>query len=384
MKVVHVVRQFHPSVGGIEEVVANIARRHLAEGRDEVEVITLDRLFRGDGDRLPGSDLHDGVPVRRLSYIGSSRYPLCPRALAAVRHADLIHVHGIDFFYDYLAATAVVHGKPMIVSTHGGFFHTNYASALKRFWFGTVTRASARAYRRIIATSQNDGDLFARVVPAQRLRVIENGVDVDKFAGLGSAAPGRTLLSFGRWSVNKGLIETLDLLETLRGDGTDWRLLLAGREFDLSGADLEREVAARGLQPAVEIVHAPSQSRLAELFARAQYFVSLSRHEGFGIAAIEAMSGGLVPILSAIPPYAKLHAESGLGALVDVGDLPAAADAVRGLADISAEGHAARRERAMRHAARYQWRHAVAAYLAEYRAALARPDPNAQPDGASP
>jgi alpha-1,3-mannosyltransferase len=356
MKVVHVVRQFHPSVGGIEEVVANIARRHLAEGRDEVEVITLDRLFRGDGERLPRSELHDGVPVRRLSYIGSSRYPFCPHALAAVRRADVIHVHGIDFFYDYLAATAVVHGKPMIVSTHGGFFHTDYASALKRFWFGTVTRASARAYRRIIATSQNDGDLFARVVPAQRLRVIENGVDVDKFAGLGSAAPGRTLLSFGRWSVNKGLIETLDLLRALRGDGGDWRLLLP----------------------------APSQSQLAELFARAQYFVSLSRHEGFGIAAIEAMSGGLVPILSAIPPYAKLHAESGLGALVDVGDLPAAADAVRGLADTSPEGHAARRERAMRHAARYQWRHAVAAYLAEYRAALARPDANAQPDGAPP
>jgi alpha-1,3-mannosyltransferase len=383
MKIVHVVRQFHPSVGGIEEVVTNIARRHLAEGADEVEVLTLDRLFHGDGERLPQRDAHDGVPVRRLPYAGSSRYPLCPRVLGAVRGADVLHVHGIDFFYDYLALTAVLHGKPMIVSTHGGFFHTAYASALKRIWFGTVTRASARAYRRVIATSRNDGALFAGVVPARQLRVIENGVDVDKFAGLGNATPGRTLLSFGRWSANKGLVETLDLLVALRQDGNDWQLLLAGRDFDLRHADLQREVAARGLQAAVEIVSAPSQEQLAALFSRAQYFVSLSRHEGFGIAAIEAMSAGLVPILSGIPPYAKLREESGLGALVDATDLASASDAVRALVDVAPEQFALRRDGAMRNAARYHWRHAVAAYLDEYRAAIAHDDAQAQADGVS-
>lgn len=382
MKVVHVVRQYHPSVGGMEEVVANIARRHLAEGVDAVEVLTLDRLFRGDGARLPRSGMHGGVPVRRLPYFGSSRYPLCAQALGAVRDADVVHVHGIDFFYDYLAATAALHRKPMIVSTHGGFFHTAYASTLKRLWFGTLTRASARAYRRVVATSRNDGDLFARIVAPHRLRVIENGVDVDKFAGLGSAAPGRTLLSFGRWSANKGLVETLDLLAALRAGGADWRLLLAGRAFDLQRAGLEREIAARALQPAVEISEAPSQADLAALLARAQYFVSLSRHEGFGIAAVEAMSAGLTPILSAIPPYAKLHAESGIGALVDADDARSSAETVRRLADVTADAFAARRERAIRHAARHHWRHAVSAYLDEYRDALAPGRAQAQPDGA--
>ncbi|RYZ86910.1 MAG: glycosyltransferase, partial [Proteobacteria bacterium] len=38
---------------------------------------------------------------------------------------------------------------------------------------------------------------------------------------------------------------------------------------------------------------APSQEQLGRLLSGAQYFVSLSRHEGFGIAAIEAMSAGL-------------------------------------------------------------------------------------------
>ena len=31
----------------------------------------------------------------------------------------------------------------MVLSTHGGFFHTGYASRLKTLYFGSVTRLSA-------------------------------------------------------------------------------------------------------------------------------------------------------------------------------------------------------------------------------------------------
>ena len=110
MKVVHVVRQFHPSVGGMEEVVLNIARRHLQQGRDQVEVVTLDRVFTRPQERLAQRDVHQGVPIVRVPFRGSSRYPLAPQVLAALRGADLVHVHGIDFFYDFLALTRALHG----------------------------------------------------------------------------------------------------------------------------------------------------------------------------------------------------------------------------------------------------------------------------------
>ena len=377
MNVVHVVRQFHPSVGGMEEVVLNIARRHLAAG-GEAEVVTLDRVFHEDAQRLPAHEQHQGVPVRRLSYTGSTRYPLCPQVLGALRGADVVHVHGIDFFYDYLALTGAVHGKPMIASTHGGFFHTAYASRLKRLWFNSITRASARAYRRIVATSRNDGEMFAPVTAAGRLRVIENGVDIGKFAAVGSPNPGKTLISFGRWSVNKGIPETLDLLRHLVAGDSDWRLILAGREFDLKRADLERGVNERGLQAHVEIVDAPSQEQLGRLLSRAQYFVSLSKHEGFGIAAIEAMSAGLVPVLSSIPPYAKLQAESELGVLVDAQAPEAAAQAVRQLASVDEETFGARRRHALAYVARYDWDAVVGRYRTEYRQALAESGRKAQ------
>lgn len=266
----------------------------------------------------------------------------------------------------------------MIASTHGGFFHTAYASRLKRLWFNSVTRASARAYRRIVATSRNDGEMFAPVTAAGRLRVIENGVDIGKFAGMGSSVPGKTLVSFGRWSVNKGIPETLDMLRHLVADDGDWRLILAGREFDLKRADLERGINSRGLQAHVEIVDAPSQEQLGGLLSRAQYFVSLSRHEGFGIAAIEAMSAGLVPILSTIPPYAKLQAESKLGLLVDAQAPEAAAQAVRQLANVNEETFEARRRHALAYVTRYDWDAVVERYRNEYRQALAESGRKAQ------
>ncbi|WDS38231.1 glycosyltransferase family 4 protein [Pseudoxanthomonas sp.] len=372
MKVVHVVRQFHPSVGGMEEVVLNVARHHQAAGIDEVEVVTVDRVFSQPELRLEPSARHGSLPVRRLPWRGSSRYPLTSGVLQAIASADVVHVHGIDFFYDYLAATAAVHRKPMIVSTHGGFFHTAYASRLKRLWFNTLTRASALAYKRVVATSENDGDLFSKVVSKQRLRVIENGVDVTKFAGRGSQANGRTLIYFGRWSVNKGLLETLDLFAGLRQRNVEWKLVIAGREYDLTREDLAREIATRDLEDHVEIVVSPSESELAALLGKAQYFVCLSRHEGFGIAPVEAMSAGLLPVLSNIPPFARLHRESGLGVIVDPKHADAAAEAAERLADVSQADFSARRDQAMAYVERYDWKHVVGRYVAEYQAALGK------------
>lgn len=137
------------------------------------------------------------------------------------------------------------------------------------------------------------------MVAPKRLRVIENGVDVQKFAGRGSQTPGRTLIYFGRWSVNKGLLETLALFSAARA-GSDWKLIIAGREYDLTADGLARDIAARGLTGHVQVVASPSEAELAALLERAQYFVCLSRHKGFGIAPVEAMSAGLIPVLGDI------------------------------------------------------------------------------------
>jgi alpha-1,3-mannosyltransferase len=321
MKVVHVVRQYLPSVGGMEEVVRSLAHHQLASGRYQPSVLTLNRVFRAGGAVLAAHENMGGVAVRRLGFRGSERYPLCPQVALSLRQADLVHVHGIDFFFDYLALLHPLMGKPLVASTHGGFFHSGYAKRLKAMYFQSVTRLSARAYRKVIATSENDGALFGTVVRPHQLTVIENGVDIHKFQGAASEALRPVLIYFGRWSINKGLLECLDLLSALRMQQpeTPWQLLIAGREYDLDAAALRNYAHAHGVGDCVKLFPNPDNTELRRLIAQASYFLCLSHHEGFGIAPIEAISAGLVPLLSPIPPFVRLFQATGAGALLDAG-----------------------------------------------------------------
>ncbi|WP_200256528.1 glycosyltransferase [Halorhodospira neutriphila] len=370
LKVAHVVRQYLPSVGGMEEVVRNVAARQREVPGHEPRVITLDRLFRqrGGGGRLPASDEIEGVAVRRLPFWGSSRYPLCPGVLRALGDADIVHVHGVDFFHDFLAVTRPLHRRPLVLSTHGGFFHTRFARRLKTAWFHTVTRTTGRAYERVLAVSEGDGERFRGILPASRIEVIENGVDTQKQADGASQALQPRLIYFGRWSSNKGLPETLNLLRALRERDPAWRLVIAGRPYDHTAADLRRRAAEQGLAEgdALEIVASPSEEALRGYLGQASYFVGLSRYEGFGIAAIEAMSAGLTPVLSDIPSFRRLVERAGLGLLGD----PALPDALaERLLEVHALGEAAyaeRRRAAMAAAEGYAWPRIADQYLRIY------------------
>ena len=340
VKLVHVVRQFHPSVGGLEDAVLNIAGIQRRELGLDARVVTLNRLFVRPDVTLPARDTVDGIPVLRLPWRGSSRYPLAPSVLDAIRGADLVHVHAIDFFFDFLAATRLLHGIPLVASTHGGFFHSCFASRAKKAFFQTVTRASCRAYRRIIACSENDADLF-RPIASDRLVTIENGVNLEKFAGAASPVPTRTILSYGRFAKHKRVHLLFPLLATLRAFNPAWRLIVAGREADASLSFLREAAGAASVSSSVRFVLDPSNDELRSLMGEASYYASASEHEGFGIAAVEAMSAGLVPLLSNIPPFRHLVERTGIGIATDMAAPIVAATAIAALDATQTQGPAA-------------------------------------------
>jgi alpha-1,3-mannosyltransferase len=367
IKVTHIVRQYLPSIGGMEEVVRNIALHQLRHSEQQTRIVTLNRLFRNQTAELPERETIEGIEVIRLPYFGSSRYPICPGILRELGDADVIHVHGVDFFYDFLAVTKWLHKRPLVLSTHGGFFHTSFASRAKQTYFNTITRLSSSAYNQVVATSANDGNMFSQIMHQPKLRVIENGVDTEKYANQAALELQPTLIYFGRWSANKGLMEALELFAQLRERDNRWHFIIAGREYDHSLEDLRGQVETLGLNHHVTLAANPSDEEIKDLIQQASYFLCLSHHEGFGIAPIEGMSAGLTPILSDIPPFKRLVENSGLGFIFNSAtDTDAALSKLLALHELGEDAYAKRRTTAIDFAKNYAWPKVADHYLEIY------------------
>lgn len=370
MKVVHVVRQFAPSVGGLEEAVLKLGLALRGKGID-VAVVTLDRLAKGPATPLPASDTISGLPVTRIPFSGSARYPIAPKVLGHLSDADVVHVHAIDFFFDFLALTRPMHRKPLIASTHGGFFHTDFAQRLKRVYFQTVTRTSARAYRAICASSRSDLHLFRTVAPRNTV-LVENGVDTTKWSDLAPSTPLRSLMAIGRFSSNKQIPKLIAILAALRQLHPDWTLTVAGRPWDVSADELRGFAEAAGVAEAVRILPEPDDDAMANAARVSSYIASASRHEGFGISIVEGMAAGMVPVLNRIPAFESLAAEARHGCLFDSDDPKQAAALIEGVHRNGLDNADISRRSCITAAARYSWDAAAELFLQHYHVALGR------------
>ncbi|NML75974.1 glycosyltransferase family 4 protein [Rhizobium sp. S-51] len=366
--IVQVVRQYAPGRGGLEDVVANLSRL-LRDRGFRVRVVTLDSLFTARDRRLPDAETIDGVEVVRIPWKGSSRYPIAPSVFRHIADADLVHVHGIDFFFDALAWTRLLHGKPMVATTHGGFFHTPKYAAIKKLWFRTVTRLSSLAYRSLLCCSQSDMALFSRIA-SDRAVLVENGVDTVKFAGLSSATATRRIVTIGRFSVNKRLDRLFDAMAVLTRRSEDWHLDVVGSPSDHSAADLSAEIARRGLSDHVTLHVGVDNEAVKRLIGGASLFASASEYEGFGLVAVEAMSAGLVPVLHANEAYQVLARQHPGVFLADFAQPEQSARQIEKAFDLLSGDAAAKRSEMMAASAVHAWDAVADRYIDIYKQAL--------------
>ncbi len=353
LRVLHVVRQFHPSVGGLEDFVLSLARQQRCEGLSPT-VATLDRPTRGARTKWPRAETVEGVPVRRIGYFGSARYPIAPGILNLVPDFDLIHVHGVDFFCDYLALTRFIHRKPLLLSTHGGFFHTPFAHAFKKMFFSTITRLSLTQYQAIVANSINDWDLFRRIAK-KRLVMIENGVNTEKFADCGSATFTPNLLYIGRFSVNKGLNAMVEAFDVIAEAFPEARLHVVGNDFDGLYPCLQQRVASLRNGQKIHFHMGLSDEGIRDVIKDCSFFVSASEYEGFGQTVVEAMSAGLLPIVNRIKSFETIIGTTSVGLVTDFSNpADAAKDAVAYMSQAARRYGEARAE-ALAASQRYSW-----------------------------
>jgi alpha-1,3-mannosyltransferase len=362
--IVHVVRQFHPNKGGLEDVVFNLARQGVEHGY-RVRVVTLNSLFSNPDLVLAERETLAGIEIVRIAWKGSSRYPVAPSVLRHIADADLVHVHAVDFFFDFLALTKLFHRKRMIATTHGGFFHTQRFAAIKNVWFQTLTRFSASRYSQLVGCSQSDMETFSPIA-GNNLSLIVNGADTAKFRDLAARQPSKRLVTIGRFSVNKRLDHLIATIQALVAGDPDWHLDIIGVGSDLSAQDVERLIAAHRLAGHVSLHVGLSNAEIGAVIGTASLFVSASEYEGFGLVAIEAMSAGLLPVLQDNEAYRALAARHAMFTLADFTDTASASGAIAGAYARLASDPNGVRQRLIGESEGYSWDNVAGRYFDLY------------------
>ena len=142
-------------------------------------------------------------------------------------------------------------------------------------------------------------------VPEERIRVIPGGVDLRRFAALGSRAHARGVLGLPadrpivvtvrRLVENKGLEELIGAVDLLRREVPDALLAIGGSGF-LRDA-LEARVRALGLERWVRFLGYVDDDSLPLVYRAADLsIVPTAAWEGFGLVVVEALACG-TPVL---------------------------------------------------------------------------------------
>ncbi len=352
MKILHVVRQFYPMIGGLENYVLHLSSHQIKQGH-EVGIATLNRNFL-TGERLPKKgELVTGQKIIRVPYGGIKKYPLAPKILKLVKNYDVVHVHAIDFFADFLAFTRVIHKKRLILTTHGGFFHSNWGTNFKKLYFKTITRQSLKAYDKVIGCSTNDIELFKEIFPG--ILLIENGVEVMPYIETPKKRIRGELTSLGRIDDHKRidlLIEVAALLKEknynihLNIVGPDWKKLIPG---------LKEKARVKGIAGQVTFTGPVSEFKIREILSETDVFLSASEYEGFGISALEAMASGTVCVLNNIPSFNRLLNGKPFGKICNFREPEEAANIISGFLDIKTNQYNNLSEEAKNFSREFDW-----------------------------
>lgn len=345
-KILHVVRQYSPSIGGMESYVASLIAQQKKMGYD-CEVITLNKVFHSDHGKLLSHEMIDGIPVKRISFFGMRRFFVPFVSPLYFKKFDLVHVHNTDVFYDYIALCSWIFRFPAVAVTHGGFFHTKNFSSIKKLYFNTITRLSTSLYKGVIAISQQDFDKFKKL----RSDVVYLPNAIEPLAH--EISQGQDFLYIGRLSENKNVPDVIRLFSELKKTSKiQGKLRIVGPEWDVSISDLETIARSLSVRDDVILHGSMTREEMKEIIKKCGFFVSASTFEGFGMSMLEGMSGGLIPFVQNNDSFNELITKCGCGLLLDYKEIK---NSTKAIVDYFPNIDSAMRQHAMEFSLSYSW-----------------------------
>lgn len=335
MRVVHVYKNYYPTIGGIENHLRSLAEEQVRRGYD-VTVMAASPGRRGAEQIVNGVRL---VLVPRLVTLCST--PICPTFPGRLRRErpHLIHLH-FPYPPGEIARLALGGRTPTVVTYHSDIVRQR---RLLRLYEPLLRRVLERADR-IVVTSPP----YLRTSPylppvTAKCSVVPLGIDVERFALNGNGdGPARGLRR--RWGIPEEAFVVGFVGRMRYYKGLDYLLRAIARvpaaQLLLVGDGplrrrLQRLARSLGIEGRVVFAGDVSDRELPACYRVADLFVlpSTERAEAFGTSLVEAMAAGLPVISTEVASGTSWVNESGTTGLVvppsDAAELAAAIDRLR-------------------------------------------------------
>ncbi|MDP8961626.1 MAG: glycosyltransferase family 4 protein [Actinomycetota bacterium] len=294
-----------------------------------------------------------GIAHRALAHATRSNAPAQDvLAMAELRslfrhlQPDIVHTHNPKpGVYGRLAAKAA--GVPSIVNTVHGLYALPEDRWQKRALIYGLERVAAMCSHAELVQNPEDVETLAQLgVPRAKLRLLGNGVDLDRFdrrrvdqrvrdetrRELGVGPDDVLCGAVGRLVWEKGYRELFTAASIVRRRHPHARFVVIGpldphKDDGLAQADLERAARDSGM------VFLGMRDDMTELYAAMDLYILASHREGFPRSAMEAAAVGLPVIATDIRGCRQVVAEGDTGLLVAPRDATALATAISSLVD---------------------------------------------------
>jgi glycosyltransferase involved in cell wall biosynthesis len=255
---------------------------------------------------------------------------------------DIVHTHNPKpGVYGRLAARAA--GVPLIVNTQHGLYAQPGDRLRRRLPVYALERIAAAVSNVELVQSSEDLDTLARLgVPRAKLRLLGNGVDLDRFhpqppevraavrAELGIGEDQVVVGAIGRLVWEKGYAELFSAARRLLGRG-DVAVVVAGPYDADKGDPLTAADVAAAEAAGVQVLGMRDDPE--RLYAAFDVYVLASHREGFPRSAMEAAASGLPIVATDIRGCREVVDHDQTGLLVparDAAALEAAIDRLTG------------------------------------------------------
>ncbi|MGO4692077.1 glycosyltransferase family 4 protein [Glaciibacter sp. 2TAF33] len=295
------------------------------------------RMPNSLAEPLPGDAESSSVRFFRMTPSGKASIGIV-ELLRQVRESDAIIIDG--YYLPWIPPLTLISralGTPIYLAPHGSLtLHQRNTSRIKKWLFTLISRwAVDRQVRRFIVMSQREGDELLIGIPHARVEVTGAGttIPLSGYADGPCHSPVR-LLSLSRIARKKRIDLMIAAVGELSDAGTAVKLVIAGS----GDIQLERELKAQArvleLEDKIDFVGMISGEGKRECLKSSDIFLLPSDDENFGIGLAEAMSHGLLSIVSAQVDASALMSTSA-GIIIADPTAPMIAEAIRELANSS-------------------------------------------------